>query len=173
MAPQTNAPGAQRSSAAETVSDEHAGDTQQHKSLSGADLTVTCQAAQSAFLRGEPVPLDFDKVRTDLSTGQPMRRCLLLQALRFRLSMAPVLRIRRRALQQYIKFDVMGTLTQGNGQSSCVLSLLRHSDAAVIDQAVHLVNVVASEASGRTYVGHMHLRAVSFPVFLPVVNAFY
>ena len=52
------------------------------KSPSGADLTVTCQAAQSAFLRGEPVPLDFDKVRADLSAGQPMRRCLLLQALR-------------------------------------------------------------------------------------------
>lgn len=98
------------------------------------------------------MPLDFEKVRTDLATGQPMRRCLLLQALRFRLSMAPVLRIRRRALQQYIKFDVVGTLTQGDGQSSCLLSLLRHPNAAVVDQAVHLVNVVASEASGRTYV---------------------
>ncbi len=138
--------------AAPPDTDSDAVDSQHHAAPSGADVAVTCQAAQSAFLRGEPVPLDFDKVRTDLSTGQPMRRCLLLQALRFRLSMAPVLRIRRRALQQYIKFDVMGTLTQGNGQSSCLLSLLRHPDATVIDQAVHLVNVVASEASGRTCV---------------------
>ena len=43
-----------------------------------------------AFLRGEPVPLDFDKVRRDLATQQPMTRCLLLQALRFRLSIIDV-----------------------------------------------------------------------------------
>jgi hypothetical protein len=145
---QTNPSSMQRSPAAESVAD--AGDANPFKTHSGADLTVTCQAAHSAFMRGEPVPLDFEKVRTDLATGQPMRRCLLLQALRFRLSMAPVLRIRRRVLQQYIKFDVVGTLTQGDGQSSCLLSLLRHPHATVVDQAVHLVNVIASEASGRT-----------------------
>ena len=147
---QTNASSAPRSNAPESSSDN--GDARDIKAPRPADLTVTCQAAQSAFLRGEPVPLDFEKVRRDLATQQPMMRCLLLQALRFRLSMAPVLRIRRRALQQYIKFDVVGTLTQGDGQSSCLLSLLRHPNATVVDQAVHLVNVVASEASGRTYV---------------------
>jgi hypothetical protein len=46
----------------------------------------------------------------------------------------------------------MGTLTQGDGQSSCLLSLLRHPNVTVVDQAVHLVNVIASEASGRTCV---------------------
>jgi hypothetical protein len=151
VAAQAAVPTTRRSAAPDADADAVDGG-QHHAAANGADVTVTCQAAQSAFLRGEPVPLDFDKVRADLSTAQPMRRCLLLQALRFRLSMAPVLRIRRRALQQYIKFDVMGTLTQGNGQSSCLLSLLRHPDAAVIDQAVHLVNVIASEASGRTCV---------------------
>ena len=138
------------------------GDARDIKAPRPADLTVTCQAAQSAFLRGEPVPLDFEKVRRDLATQQPMMRCLLLQALRFRLSMAPVLRIRRRALQQYIKFDVVGTLTQGDGQSSCLLSLLRHPNATVVDQAVHLVNVVASEASGRTYVCNRLASSVEF-----------
>ena len=130
---QTNPSSMQRSPAAEAAAD--AADNNP-KAASGADLTVTCQAAQSAFMRGEPVPLDFEKVRTDLATGQPMRRCLLLQALRFRLSMAPFLRIRRRVLQQYIKFDVVGTLTQGDGQSSCLLSLLRHPHTSVVDQAV-------------------------------------
>jgi len=112
--------------------------------------------------------LDYSKVRDELLTAcigdgggirGGDRACLLLQALRLRLRMAKG-HSRRRVLASYISNDV---LDFGNGASltqgllECVFPLVR-------EYVMRLINVIASDCVGRSYL-------VACPGLLAVRNA--
>jgi|EP00505_MAST-04D_sp_SCG-Rhode-Island_P004604 LisH domain-containing protein ARMC9 len=101
--------------------------------------------------------LDYDSVRADLSmlcdgaqsdTAAGARCCRVLQALRWRLNRARPKSLRHRVLQSYINNDLLGC----SGGGSDVLSKLLHSNSAnVREYCCRLVNHLASEVAGRSY----------------------
>ena len=101
--------------------------------------------------------LDYTGVRADLSmlcdgadedTKAAMRCCRLLQALRWRLNRARPKALRNRILQSYITNDLLGC----SGSGSDVLSkLLKSKSKEVREYVCRLVNHLASEIAGRSY----------------------
>jgi len=86
--------------------------------------------------------LDYGKVKCTMKEGGHSTPALL-QALRWRLT-KPARRLRKTALAQYIRNDVLGGSVLSALLSSCAAPAVR-------EQAHRLINIFASDASGRSY----------------------
>lgn len=91
--------------------------------------------------------LNFASVIRDLNNLQDEQQlCLLLQALRWRLTRSQAL-LKREMLSTYVKFNILCT-SKPHDQ---LLDRLFASARRVKDFTVRLLNVIASECAGRTY----------------------
>ncbi|XP_053379152.1 lisH domain-containing protein ARMC9-like isoform X2 [Mercenaria mercenaria] len=95
------------------------------------------------------IALDYEKIKQDLQVADERRKCLLLQALRWRLTQANPL-TRDSNMAAFIQHDLLGCATPGQHRDA-VLSLLTSSDPVVKQCAARLFNAFASLSSGRTY----------------------
>lgn len=112
--------------------------------------SIAPQAAAAREMIDEgPVVLDYSKVKHDMAFGADRRKCLLLQALRWRLTQANPLS-RDSTIQAYIQHDLLGCASPG-AHRDAVLSLLTSTDAIVKQCAARLFNAFASLSAGRTY----------------------
>ncbi|XP_052760262.1 lisH domain-containing protein ARMC9-like isoform X1 [Mya arenaria] len=93
--------------------------------------------------------LDYDRLKQDLHRTPDRQKCLLLQALRWRLTQASPL-TRDSTITAFIQHDLLGCAQPGKHRVS-VLSLLTSSDPEVKQCAARLFNAFASLSSGRTY----------------------
>ena len=133
--------------------------------LSAGGKNVGGAAPSAVPLQTKPVrKLDYTGVRADLSMlcdgadedpKAAVRCCRLLQALRWRLNRARPKALRHRILQSYINNDLLGCA----GSGSDVLSkLLKSKNQNVIEYICRLVNHLASEVAGRSYLlQHQHV----------------
>jgi len=91
--------------------------------------------------------LNFASVIRDLNTLQDEQQlCLLLQALRWRLTRSQAL-LKREMLSTYVKFNILCT-SKPHDQ---LLDRLFGSTRRIKDFTVRFLNVIASECAGRTY----------------------
>ena len=103
-------------------------------------------------------PLSHSKIRHDLgprSSLSSQERTLVLQALRWRLTRSRPARLRKKVMQSYIEADLFAlapALQNTEGLSFSLLQmLLVESSGTVQEYAARLVNTMASESAGRTY----------------------
>ncbi|XP_052213977.1 lisH domain-containing protein ARMC9-like isoform X2 [Dreissena polymorpha] len=110
------------------------------------------QSQPNVLERQEEVQLhlDYERLKQDLQSALERRKCLLLQALRWRLTQASSPMARDAAIRAYIQHDVLGCAAPGTHRVA-VLSLLTSADPEVKQCAARLFNAFASLSSGRTY----------------------
>ncbi|KAJ3599745.1 hypothetical protein NHX12_033701 [Muraenolepis orangiensis] len=112
--------------------------------------------ASIALQKPKEVPLlpslDYERLTMDLLGGSERLRCLLLQALRWRLTRSLPGEQRDTVLQAYINNDL---LERFSTQQRTVIHLMRSKSDIVRQYMARLVNALASLAEGRTYLSHM------------------
>ncbi|XP_031574195.1 lisH domain-containing protein ARMC9-like [Actinia tenebrosa] len=96
------------------------------------------------------VSLDFDKIKSDLTSLPEQRLAFLLQALRWRLTRTTNDEVRDASVTAYIIHDLLG-LTASHDNKDGVLDLLNHHSDTVRQYAARLLNALASFSAGRTY----------------------
>jgi|EP00945_MAST-04E_sp_MAST-4E-sp1_P003909 LisH domain-containing protein ARMC9 len=101
--------------------------------------------------------LEYSNVRADLAMlcdggdqdpAAGLRCCRIMQALRWRLNRARPRALRQKVLQSYINNDLLGC--SGSG-SDVLAKLLRSKNQSIREYCCRLVNHLASEVSGRSY----------------------
>ena len=96
-------------------------------------------------------PLNFQKIKNFLLTSQEeLKLCATLQALRWRLTKAKRKSLVKQLIHLYMHFDLLGCLPNGQDQPR-VLDRLLKSSKRVIEYTMTLINALASECLGRTY----------------------
>ncbi|XP_061594464.1 lisH domain-containing protein ARMC9 isoform X2 [Cololabis saira] len=112
--------------------------------------------ASIAPQRGKDVPmlpsLDYEKLKKDLIEGSDRLRCLLLQALRWRLTRSLPGEQRDTMLQAYISNDLLGCYST---KQNTVLHLMRSTNEFVRQSMARLINAFASLAEGRVYLSQI------------------
>ncbi|KAJ3348438.1 LisH domain-containing protein armc9 [Entophlyctis luteolus] len=98
--------------------------------------------------------LDYEKIKLDLTPTTEIikakHQAFLLQALRSRLTMAPNIGAKRNVLKQYIRHDLLGI----DSNRYIVEDILKNGAQIVREQTARLLNAIASESSGRDYLGY-------------------
>nr|XP_046247558.1 lisH domain-containing protein ARMC9 isoform X3 [Scatophagus argus] len=96
--------------------------------------------------------LDYEKLKKDLVEGPDRLRCLLLQALRWRLTRSLPGEQRDTVLQAYISNDLLGRYSN---KQKTVLHLMRSKNEIVRQYVARLINAFASLAEGRVYLSQI------------------
>ncbi|MED6251219.1 LisH domain-containing protein armc9 [Ataeniobius toweri] len=96
--------------------------------------------------------LDYEKLRKDLVDGSDRLRCLLLQALRWRLTRSLPGEQRDTVLQAYISNDL---LERYSTKKRTVLHLMKSANEVVRQYMARLINAFASLAEGRIYLSQI------------------
>eukprot|EP00033_Pygsuia_biforma_P002727 GCRY01003011.1.p1 GENE.GCRY01003011.1~~GCRY01003011.1.p1 ORF type:complete len:802 (-),score=205.61 GCRY01003011.1:623-3028(-) len=91
-------------------------------------------------------PLDFARVKKAILGPDTAHTILLLQALRWHISRAPT-PFRLPILNSFISGDVLGCVSD----HSYLASLLQNPSALIVEYTTRLVNTLASDVRGRTY----------------------
>ena len=100
--------------------------------------------------RGLLAPLDYGAIKHLLAEGSnPEQSTLLLQALRWRLSRNKGVP-KRQVLAAYVSCDLLGVGAEV-GRDSMLGRLLRHESEMVREYTARLVNTMATEVTGRSY----------------------
>uniref|UniRef100_A0A8C5C5N5 Armadillo repeat containing 9 n=1 Tax=Gadus morhua TaxID=8049 RepID=A0A8C5C5N5_GADMO len=106
--------------------------------------------------RSREVPLlpslDYDRLKRDLLGGSERLRCLLLQALRWRLTRSLPGEQRDTVLQAYISNDL---LERFSTQQRTVLHLMWSKNEIVCQYMARLINAFTSLPDGRMYLSHV------------------
>ena len=93
-------------------------------------------------------PLDFDKIKDFLLNAKDETQvCATLQALRWRVTKAPHRSAKREILHSYVHYDILGCA----GKGAPVLQPLLDGSPRTRVYATNLVNALASECVGRSY----------------------
>uniref|UniRef100_A0A3B3THF5 LisH domain-containing protein ARMC9 n=1 Tax=Poecilia latipinna TaxID=48699 RepID=A0A3B3THF5_9TELE len=120
--------------------------------------TVRTTHNHSYFSRPRPkeVPmlpsLDYDKLKNDLVVGSDRLKCLLLQALRWRITRSLPGEQRDTVLQAYISNDL---LQRYSTNKKAVLHLMKSANEVVRQYTARLINAFASLAEGRIYLSQI------------------
>ncbi|XP_012728038.2 lisH domain-containing protein ARMC9 isoform X1 [Fundulus heteroclitus] len=96
--------------------------------------------------------LDYEKLKKDLVDGPDRLRCLLLQALRWRLTRSLPGEQRDTVLQAYISNDL---LERFGTKKKTVLHLMKSANEVVRQYTARLINAFASLAEGRIYLSQI------------------
>ncbi|XP_038147689.1 lisH domain-containing protein ARMC9 isoform X1 [Cyprinodon tularosa] len=96
--------------------------------------------------------LDYEKLKKDLVDGSDRLRCLLLQALRWRLTRSLPGEQRDTVLQAYISNDL---LERFSTKKKTVLHLMKSANEVVRQYMARLINAFASLAEGRIYLSQI------------------
>ncbi|KAK2835405.1 hypothetical protein Q5P01_015889 [Channa striata] len=114
--------------------------------------------ASVAPQRSKEVPmlpsLDYEKLKTDLVEGSDRLKCLLLQALRWRLTRSLPGEQRDTVLQAYISNDLLECYTT---KQRTVVFLMKSKNEIVRQYMAHLINAFASLAEGRAYLSQIRI----------------
>uniref|UniRef100_A0A096LYV5 LisH domain-containing protein ARMC9 n=1 Tax=Poecilia formosa TaxID=48698 RepID=A0A096LYV5_POEFO len=112
--------------------------------------------ASIALQRPKEVPmlpsLDYDKLKNDLVVGSDRLKCLLLQALRWRITRSLPGEQRDTVLQAYISNDL---LQRYSTNKKAVLHLMKSANEVVRQYTARLINAFASLAEGRIYLSQI------------------
>ncbi|KAM4740067.1 lisH domain-containing protein ARMC9 isoform 2-T2 [Anableps anableps] len=104
--------------------------------------------------------LDYEKLKKDLVNGLDRQKCLLLQALRWRLTRSLPGEQRDTVLQAYISNDL---LERYSTKKKTVLHLMKSANEVVRQYMARLINAFASLAEGRLYLSQI-------PILLKLVT---
>uniref|UniRef100_A0A1A8D1P9 LisH domain-containing protein ARMC9 n=2 Tax=Nothobranchius kadleci TaxID=1051664 RepID=A0A1A8D1P9_NOTKA len=96
--------------------------------------------------------LDYEKLKKDLVEGPLRLRCLLLQALRWRLTRSLPGEQRDTVLQGFISNDLLKCY---NPNQKTVLDMMRSNNEVVRQYTARLINAFASLAEGRAYLSQI------------------
>uniref|UniRef100_A0A8C6Q567 LisH domain-containing protein ARMC9 n=1 Tax=Nothobranchius furzeri TaxID=105023 RepID=A0A8C6Q567_NOTFU len=96
--------------------------------------------------------LDYEKLKKDLVEGPLRLRCLLLQALRWRLTRSLPGEQRDTVLQGFISNDLLKCY---NTNQKTVLDMMRSNNEVVRQYTARLINAFASLAEGRAYLSQI------------------
>uniref|UniRef100_A0A3Q3FCS1 LisH domain-containing protein ARMC9 n=1 Tax=Kryptolebias marmoratus TaxID=37003 RepID=A0A3Q3FCS1_KRYMA len=96
--------------------------------------------------------LDYEKLKEDLVEGSDRLKCLLLQALRWRLTRSLPGEQRDTVLQAYITNDLLDCYST---KQKTVLHLMRSTNEVVRQYMARLINAFASLAEGRAYLSQI------------------
>ena len=94
-------------------------------------------------------PLDFEKIKNDLTNLPERKKGFLLQALRWRLTRAGD-ELRNSTMRAYIGNDLLGCAFPGEYQDA-LIEFLQSSSAVVCQYFARLLNTMASMSAGRSY----------------------
>lgn len=101
-------------------------------------------------LNGFIPPLDFSKIKADISGKVPVRRkALLLQALIWRLIKSKSVEQRNNAIFGYISHDIIGC--RNDMKLNTVSKIFETGDDGLMEYLARFINVIASFAAGRQY----------------------
>ncbi|XP_028393759.1 lisH domain-containing protein ARMC9-like [Dendronephthya gigantea] len=95
-------------------------------------------------------PLDFEKIKNDLTNLPERKKAFLLQALRWRLTRSPGEELRHSTMRAYIGNDLLGCAFRGEYQDT-LIEFLQSSSAVVCQYFAGLLNTMASMSAGRSY----------------------
>uniref|UniRef100_A0A3B5L9F0 LisH domain-containing protein ARMC9 n=1 Tax=Xiphophorus couchianus TaxID=32473 RepID=A0A3B5L9F0_9TELE len=96
--------------------------------------------------------LDYDKLKNDLVVGSDRLKCLLLQALRWRITRSLPGEQRDTVLQAYISNDLLECYSTNK---KTVLHLMKSGNEVVRQYTARLINAFASLAEGRIYLSQI------------------
>ncbi|XP_054907215.1 lisH domain-containing protein ARMC9 isoform X2 [Poeciliopsis prolifica] len=112
--------------------------------------------ASIALQRHKEVPmlpsLDYDKLKNNLVVGSDRLKCLLLQALRWRITRSLPGEQRDTVLQAYISNDLLECYSTNK---KTVLHLMKSANEVVRQYTARLINAFASLAEGRIYLSQI------------------
>uniref|UniRef100_A0A3P9NMS0 LisH domain-containing protein ARMC9 n=1 Tax=Poecilia reticulata TaxID=8081 RepID=A0A3P9NMS0_POERE len=118
--------------------------------------TASSMLRASIALQPKEVPmlpsLDYDKLKNDLVVGSDRLKCLLLQALRWRITRSLPGEQRDTVLQAYISNDLLGRYSTN---TKTVLHLMKSANEVVRQYTARLINAFASLAEGRIYLSQI------------------
>eukprot|EP01135_Chromosphaera_perkinsii_P003112 Nk52_evm1s236 gene=Nk52_evmTU1s236 len=101
----------------------------------------------------EKPPLDYAKVKDDLMNLTDRNKCILLQALRWRLTRAEGSQETKAATKELIEHDVFGCADEGGDYAGFVRDVLSNSEVSEPKEYfVRLINALCSFSAGRAYV---------------------
>lgn len=96
------------------------------------------------------LPLDFEKIKSGLTTLPERKKGFLLQALRWRLTRSLDEELRDSTMRAYIGNDLLGCSFPGEYQDT-LIEFLQSSSVVVCQYFARLLNTLASMSSGRSY----------------------
>lgn len=99
--------------------------------------------------------LDFGDVKSDLIRVPAFSKVMILQALRWRLTRSRPGDARRRVMRTYVQADLLGAIptsgTYRNSFDQLIRGLVESETPAVREYTLRLLNVIANDTEGRTY----------------------
>lgn len=108
------------------------------------------QSVEVSNLAPQPLPaLEFGKIRATLQNGSNNDQCMLLQALRWRLTRSLPGTQQDDVLTAYISHYLLGC--RGNGDPHPMLVLMQSREQDTREQIARLFNTFSSLADGRSY----------------------
>ncbi|KAK9813174.1 hypothetical protein WJX72_010114 [[Myrmecia] bisecta] len=113
-------------------------------------------------------PLDYSKIAQDLQASDDNTVACLLQALRWRLTRSAVGPERRRVLLAYAEHDLLGCRS-GEAVGSRLHGVASRPSALVQEELARLLNAVASDHAGRTYL--LQPKADVVPILCQLLTA--
>jgi hypothetical protein len=97
--------------------------------------------------------LDYNRVKEYIRNpkSEQIKICATLQALRWRIT-----KVRRKAqikqsIHAYMHYDLLGCIAEAEDASKSILDQLLSGDRKVLEYTMTLMNALASECLGRTY----------------------
>ncbi|GAB1605954.1 domain-containing ARMC9-like isoform X2 [Argonauta hians] len=95
-------------------------------------------------------PLDFSKVKSDLTSATSHRKSLLLQALRWRLTRTNT---QQRAINinSYVNSDLLGCATSTGVHKDIIPKILNSEEEVLTGAMSRLINTISSVSVGRSY----------------------
>lgn len=108
------------------------------------------KASLSSLENIDNQPLDFEKIKNDLTNLPERKKGFLLQALRWRLTRSGGDEFRNSTMRAYIGNDLLGCAFPGEYQDM-LIEFLQSSSAVVCQYFARLLNTMASMSAGRSY----------------------
>ncbi|CAN7986426.1 unnamed protein product, partial [Ixodes hexagonus] len=95
--------------------------------------------------------LDFSKIKHDLTSADATRRCLLLQALRWKLTRPSTFEQRNSVVLAFVDNDLLGFARRTPDYSNRVLHMIKSANSHLQQSFMRFLNALASFSQARSY----------------------
>ncbi|CAN7987607.1 unnamed protein product, partial [Ixodes pacificus] len=95
--------------------------------------------------------LDFSKIKHDLTAAEATQRCLLLQALRWKLTRPSTFEQRNSVVLAFVDNDLLGFAKRTPDYSNRILHMIKSANSGLQQSFTRFLNALASFSQGRSY----------------------
>ncbi|XP_064461331.1 lisH domain-containing protein ARMC9-like [Ornithodoros turicata] len=122
------------------------------ESLSRVQQLRSILSRQSSIDTDNPLQkFNYTRIKQDLLSGDIIRKCFLLQALRWKITKPPTFEKRDAVVQAFVNNDLLGLEAQQSEYCDRILHMVRSANSNLQQTFTRFLNAFASFSKGRTY----------------------